>query len=1507
MNFLFDNKFLRRAILPALLIIAAVLTALAVSPAAAYAQESDVQVSYTTRSDARLKKSYLDMYGISADSEKEYYISDYSVNGGNYGNNVPENAFDGNFDTFWETNTVNSANFKNRITVEFNKSVNIERILFATRRDSQWQKGFPLTATFYTSEDGTDYENAAVCTAELKNNVVMYTFTRPLSAKYFIFEYTEVYSGMTQHASASELIFLRPEEEIIDEVRNMFADYMQTQLLPKFDDRQTIIELQQQLSSHPLYEDELKRYLDRALSVIDGTLMPDYVNRQFTTDPEGGGKLLQQRGDIFGYGQDLHFMFGLSNYMPTGIYGNSGEQIIVYVQADEGQPLPQIIFTQFLTTYQYWQGSKIQLQRGVNVLTVPEFTHTASFTNAGGPIYLINPYTSAQQNESVRVYIEGGQTYPVFYKGGSEEKFKNDIEDYLEYYQSNTQTAFDIVEVMSDHILVTAQATRARDIYLNGGTSVQQACEDWDEYMQSLLEFNGVTFDKSDEHYDARVEKLYLNVRVMQPFSSAADAYATGQHIGIRINTGWEAVALRGSGFGWGTSHEIGHVIEIGEYRVLEYTNNMVSNFNETILDGLSSRGDHSKITNLLAPDSVLQTDGIASGGSYDNTYVVWWNIESVFPGYWGRYNNLFRYGVPKGYPAADGMSAVEKQVYYSSIAVGADTGYYFDRYGYRFNGNQFALENASEAYNDAVNTLKKQGKLSDKQLKFWYVSADTATLNHKYGDKLNIYSDKIKINPLYIGKENGGYRINLPDNSSAPGHLGYEIIENGKVIGFTTSATYFDNTAYAAGYVPSYQIRAYDTKLNATAASDIWSFDSDSPVARIGTRKFATLSSALSAASENDVIVLLADIFEENISIDKSVTIKNDGKIINILKTGNQNIFNISEGVTLTIEGSASAPIIVDGSNVAREGRVFSSAGSLAIKYVNFKNLNGTTADGTVINLWGQGNTLSVYGCSFTNISGSGRGGAIYVAGNNTISVKIDECTFADNSATGSFNGGALFLGAPSEITNSHFSENRATKNSGGAIYIGGAGSIIKSCEFSGNYADAKDYKGGGAIYINANCTVEDCAFVGNSAFTGSNGGSGGAVYIASGDVTFISCDFSGNKAFVAGACYIGSGIVKFENCTLVGNNSSSTAGAVFINWANSVNASFDGCTVTDNTSISAGTIYINYYFYQGYDDWGLGQKQLNFTNSVFKDNKSGGADIFTHYNWLQLNAEGSYVTASVNKKIELKSSYDNLYITLMHDTGIDGEIVRRSATPMGDDAYEHFTLSDALAIKYRLELGQTGNSLWLRQLSFNINTENNGEITGDGATYVYGDTFVMPDAPTPPEGYTFKGWQYGDTVYQPKDEVSLVSGNKISAVYEKYIFGLNLVYADGATETVGNYVKGDVINVSDLPAPADKNFTGWLYKGAIYMPGDRIIFDGRNDTFVALYSTSDAPSGDDGNAGGGTSDNDENIDGNDTTSQPQDESYKLVIVIVTAVVAAGAIVAIILIFGRRKNKRKK
>lgn len=1123
-------------------------------------------------------------------------------------------------------------------------------------------------------------------------------------------------------------------------------------------------------------------------------------------------------------------------------------------------------FTQFLTTYKYWQGKTVALERGLNIIEAPAFTYDSSFTRAGGPVYLVNPYTSADQNDSVKVYIDGGQTFPVFFSGGSERKFREDILDFTEFCQGNAE-AFDIVEVMSDHILVTAQASQAKRIYIDDGVSVQGACDNWDAYMSQLLRFSGLDLDGDGERYDPRILKTYLNVRIMQPFSSSADAYATGQHIGIRKNTAWETTALRGSGFGWGMTHEIGHILENMEYRMLESTNNMWSNFNQVYMEGKNSNGKHDAVTEVLTPDSVLSTDGMLKDGKYDDTYVAWWNIESVFNGYWGRYNNLFRYGVPQGYPSAEGMSAVEKQVYYSSIAVGVDLGYYFDRYGYTFGGNTFRLESVSAAYSSAISSLAAQGKLSDRQYKLWYVGGETAGRSYKYGDKLAIYGGDDAISPINIRKEGNGYRIALPDRTTDPAHLGYEIIENGKVIGFTRTSTYFDGTDYG-DRLPAYTVRAYDQKLGCTAESEVWQF-TDREVARTGGRTYSTLSAALAAAEDGGTIVLLSDIAEEGLTVDKSVTLVTEGRPVTIVKVGDGNIFNISSGATLTLRGSKSAPVTVDGGNVKRGGRAFSSGGSLSLEWVTVKSLNGSDGDGSAINLWGAGNVLNISDCTFSDVSGTGRGGAVYVVANAQITVNIVNTLFSNCRTTGA-TGGAAHIGAPCTIQNTSFTGNRS-ENSGGALYLGGAGSSVLGCTFADNYANALDYGGGGAVNISAKADFKDCLFKDNAAYDGANGGSGGAARIG-GPVTFTDCDFSGNRAYNGGVVYITSGLVQFNGCDIV-DNRVTNAGIVYVSWSyGSIGANFDGCTITGNTA-DKGILY-NGYYNGGW--WGYGQTSLKITDTVMRDNVSANADIMTTCDWLKIDATGSTIVATVNKRVELSGGSDGLDFVINHDVGAGEAIVKGLA----DGQSGKFSLSSALAYKYTLQLSEDGQSLVLADIKLSVSTDiGGGQDLGE---FSYGDKVTLPAAPAAPDGFEFVGWSYGGKVYGAGEEVELVSGGNISAVFVQHVFEVVIEYADGSSVAVGRYQKGDVIDLSAFSDDASVASARWQYKDCVYTPLDKVVFDGRNTVFTALYERPATPPDDGG------------------TTPPYDEQQgeidgELIVLVVAGVAVVALVVAIV------------
>lgn len=163
-----------------------------------------------------------------------------------------------------------------------------------------------------------------------------------------------------------------------------------------------------------------------------------------------------------------------------------------------------------------------------------------------------------------------------------------------------------------------------------------------------------------------------------------------------------------------------------------------------------------------------------------------------------------------------------------------------------------------------------------------------------------------------------------------------------------------------------------------------------------------------------------------------------------------------------------------------------------------------------------------------------------------------------------------------------------------------------------------------------------------------------------------------------------------------------------------------------------------------------------------------------------------------------------------------------------------------------------------------------------------------------------------------------------------------MKLVYSDGEGESTQTYRKGDIISISDLATPAGGNFAGWLYNGAVYLPGDKIVFDGRNCTFVAAYTSAETPGGDDGNSGNeGSTDNDGNTDneggsgneggtdndsgsgnegstdneGDNTPSKPADNGSliaKIVIAVAVVLVAAAIIMVIIFVHKSRKNKRR-
>ncbi len=193
-----------------------------------------------------------------------------------------------------------------------------------------------------------------------------------------------------------------------------------------------------------------------------------------------------------------------------------------------------------------------------------------------------------------------------------------------------------------------------------------------------------------------------------------------------------------------------------------------------------------------------------------------------------------------------------------------------------------------------------------------------------------------------------------------------------------------------------------------------------------------------------------------------------------------------------------------------------------------------------------------------FTGAKTEGDGGAIYITTGNSLG--IYNCSFVDNKAN---NGGAIKNEGSLTIGESSFHANIAV--SGGAISSSGTSLAIWYTSLSSNNAS-----GAGAVETSdEEALFSNCYFVSNSST-----GSAGALYIDTGETTFI------------------------DQCTFEKNTAVSDGGAIFARWAKieicetlfTENTTYEGnggaiYMIGSETIIIYSTFYANTAIYAGTD----------------------------------------------------------------------------------------------------------------------------------------------------------------------------------------------------------------------------------------------------------------------------------------------------------------------------------
>ena len=655
-------------------------------------------------------------------------------------------------------------------------------------------------------------------------------------------EYSDCSNENGEKVGQNDFLILSPETANINKnILNAYdkSDYRRLILSKEFNNEETIINLEKEANKLEV-SDNAKNYIKRMKSVFTGSLTYD-PKREFSTSLKLNVNPLYQRGDIASYAQKtLKMTFAGTNRQPTGIYGRSNETITITVKrGNKNDPLPSIVCSQYMGA-SLFLGRVQTLKEGTQTIKVDDFALTKEKgydldrlnTFPGGPLYLINPYTKDMQSQNLSVYIEGGTLFPVYRLGYDENEYKNGLLETINLNKKDNKTYFDITELYGSHIMFSFKASLAYENYVKVNYHPESNVMYWDLYLSALFRFDGIQYNINDPYYDEKNKYLNIHVRYSQPH---AYGYASKEHVGIFYNE-WliSAAHFNQDTIIWGYPHEFGHMMDLKGRVVGETTNNMISKFSETHLQKINKDGED-KVENNIKYLTFDVTDEKFRGcnsinkteckGYFMNVdhlnYLIFWNLESIYHGYWGKVDNLYRYNYTS---EIDKLTQEERFVYFSSVALRIDLGYYFSRWGLTFNlgARIFSESKASAEYKRIMQSAKTKGLIDPNapKKKYWYLDLKEYPFITEKG--VGCFEDKsefnIQITKITHPKENQ-YVLTLPSIKCA-GFLGFEVYESNNLLGFTFNNTFTDYNTYINGYKPKYKVIGYDRLLETSNPS---------------------------------------------------------------------------------------------------------------------------------------------------------------------------------------------------------------------------------------------------------------------------------------------------------------------------------------------------------------------------------------------------------------------------------------------------------------------------------------------------------------------------------------------------------------------------------------------------------------------------------------------------------------------------------------------------------------
>ena len=314
--------------------------------------------------------NYLNIYKVPIS------MMDIKTNGGELYNHYLKFAFDDDLDTYWQSIEKQTDNFLNNIQITFSKTITFDRILFKSPIINDIAGvGYPELLNIYyklknpdgtINEDDSDYLLIDSIFSESTSNKVIFILNEKVTCDQIKLEWSIIEKSTTTFLSAlsSEIMILIPEDENLNILTNVFQENDYTHLnINKEYTNNKINEIEEKLYDYYNIYDHIKEIIDRIKKIIKGELKYE-TRREFTTNPNAKKNKINQYGNIRNYSRNILKMTrGGTNRQSTGIYGFSGDDIIVYVYTEkDDDPLPSIIFSQYIGSSKNFLSSPFKLK-----------------------------------------------------------------------------------------------------------------------------------------------------------------------------------------------------------------------------------------------------------------------------------------------------------------------------------------------------------------------------------------------------------------------------------------------------------------------------------------------------------------------------------------------------------------------------------------------------------------------------------------------------------------------------------------------------------------------------------------------------------------------------------------------------------------------------------------------------------------------------------------------------------------------------------------------------------------------------------------------------------------------------------------------------------------------------------------------------------------------------------------------------------------------------------------